>query len=335
MNNCSISLEKSQDRLDFELKEKFAKKKKQNELLSASYFRLGLDKSYRVADCGSWLEFALKSDNSFKLHNANFCRDRLCPMCSWRRSYKIFAQVSKIMDYIQDSFCFLFVTLTVPNCSGSDLSKTVDKINASFRKFLKYSRIKSVNCGCFKALEITRNSKTGTYHPHLHVVFAVPLRYFKENKYYIQRDEWLALWQKATKDSTITQVDVRRAVQKSTGDSQKAVKALSSVVAEIAKYTVKSKDYILADNPELTDEIVSVLDTTLYHRRLFSYSGIFKDVFMALQLQDVEADNADLVNLDDDIRPDLALQIYRYEWTAGCYKLTEIFESSAESAADL
>lgn len=328
MNKYSTKSKSSQEKLELELKNKFAKKKKQNELLSAAYSRLGLSKALRVSECGSWLEFAKKSDDSFKLHNANFCRDRLCPMCSWRRSYKIFAQVSKIMTYIQDSFCFLFVTLTVPNCSGSDLSKTIDKLNSAFyRKFVRYKRIKNINCGFFKALEITRNSKTGTYHPHLHVVFAVPLRYFKENKYYIQRDEWLALWQKATKDPTITQVDVRRASQKVTSDGQKAVKALSSVVAEIAKYTVKSKDYIIKDNPVLTDEIVNLLDSTLYHRRLCSYSGIFKDVFMALQLQDAEADDADLINIDGELRSDIALQIYRYEWTAGCYKLTEIINN--------
>lgn len=319
--------EKSQEKLELELKNKFAKKKKQNELLSASYSRLGLSKALRVSECGNWLEFAKKSDDSFKLHNANFCRDRLCPMCSWRRSYKIFAQVSKIMTYIQDSFCFLFVTLTVPNCSGSDLSKTVDKLNSSFFSFVRYKRIKNINCGCFKALEITRNPKTGTYHPHLHIVFAVPLSYFKKGSY-IQRDEWLALWQKATKDPTITQVDVRRASQKVTSDGQKAVKALSSVVAEIAKYTVKSKDYIIKDNPVLTDEIVNLLDSTLYHRRLCSYSGIFKDVFMALQLQDAEADDADLINVDGELRSDIALQIYRYEWTAGFYKLTEVVDAA-------
>ena len=57
--------------------------------LAESYKRLGMKKSYRVAECGTYLEYKrFFEDNSRKLHQANFCKVRLCPMCSWRRSRK-------------------------------------------------------------------------------------------------------------------------------------------------------------------------------------------------------------------------------------------------------
>jgi len=103
-----------------EILKKFSPKREASELLAASYNRLGYEGKYkRVKDCGTFLEFRQPiSDNSekWRLYNANFCRDRLCPLCSMRRTYKIFGQISQIMDVIEDKYAFIFLTLTIPNC---------------------------------------------------------------------------------------------------------------------------------------------------------------------------------------------------------------------------
>ena len=328
-----------------ELQEKFVPKKLQSELLAQSYSRIGYDsKAFRVADCGTFLEFArtigqgsggapqgvpcgnlagtpTANFSKFKLHNANFCRDRLCPMCSWRRSYKIFGQVSQIMDVIGDKYAYLFLTLTVPNCSPETLSQSITDIQTAWRVFIRNKRFKSAVRGFFKALEVTRNASTNTYHPHLHVVLAVDKYYFK-SKDYINRDEWLTLWQKATKDDSITQVDIRRARSKKNADGEQAVKALSSAVAEIAKYAVKSADYLINDDTRLTDEIVGLLVPALNNRRLCSFGGVFDEVRKQLQLDDAE--DGDLIHLDGELNSDIAVQIYRYGWSAGAYKLIEV-----------
>lgn len=347
--NYIISDGKGQDTPEQEIKEKFEPKKLQSELLAQSYSRIGYDnKAYRVAECGTFLEFArtigqgsggaprgcpcgapegtqTANVSNFKLHNANFCRDRLCPMCSWRRSYKIFAQVSQIMNVIGGKYAYLFVTLTVPNCIGEELSDTITDINKAWHRFIGYKRIKSAVKGFFKALEVTRNKDNGTYHPHIHCVVAVNPSYFKSRDY-MQRDEWLQLWQRATKDSSITQVDVRRARSKQNAEGEQAVKALSSAVAEIAKYAVKSSDYLISDNTQLTDEIVGVLVPALANRRLCSFGGVFEEVRQQLQLDDCE--DGDLIHLDGEINSELAVQIYRYGWSAGAYKLIEVKEKS-------
>lgn len=81
------------------------KERKESTLdLAASYKRIGSNKYYRVLDCSTFLEFRLTTVNDLKLTNANFCKVRLCPMCSWRRSLKIFGQVSKVMDYVEENY---------------------------------------------------------------------------------------------------------------------------------------------------------------------------------------------------------------------------------------
>lgn len=321
-NNTEIEI-CQEEKLNKELEKKFTPKRKSAELLAQSYVRLGYDaKAERVGECGTELEFRKSEDSSdnWRLSNANFCRDRLCPMCSWRRSYKIFAQVSQVMDVIADKYAFIFLTLTVPNCEPDRLIETLDNIQAGWRRLVSYKRFKSAVRGSFKALEITRNSDVGTYHPHLHNILAVDKNYFSGSDY-IKRDEWLQMWQKAMQDPTITQVDVRKCKPKEEiKDGTEAVKALGAAVAEVAKYSVKSSDYLIPGECDLTDEIVFTLGAALHSRRLTAFGGVFDEVHKKLMLDDCE--NGDLINADGStMRPDVAVMIRKYSWSCGVYKL--------------
>ena len=310
-----------------ELENKFTPKKTTALLLADSYNRIGFgSRSGRVRDCGTWLQFAHTLTDGVlspegHLYKANFCRDRLCPLCAWRRSYKIFGQVSQIMNIVQDNYKFLFLTLTVPSCRGSELPKLLDSMFLGFRKFTRYKRIKGVVKGFFRALEVTRNGKTGLYHPHFHVILAVSSDYLN-SRYYIKRDDWLDFWKKAMQDNTITQVDIRVARPKVRRSG--AHVPLGAVVAEIAKYSVKSSDYIIEKNLELTDEIVSTVMGSLSHRRLVAFGGCFMDAFRSLGLDDPE--DGDLVHLDNiPISDTVQTLIFQYHWGVGCYSLTDVF----------
>ena len=316
-----------------EIEKKFTPKRQFSEILASSYERIGFqNKSNRVSDCGTFLEFAheISSDGIIsekgKLHNANFCKDRLCPLCSWRRSYKIFAQVSQIMELIGSDYKFLFLTLTVPNCSPESLSETISRLMLSWNRLIDYKRFKNAIKGFFRALEVTRNFSNGSYHPHFHCVLAVSKSYGKHNDY-INHYEWLEMWRKAYQDSSITQVDIRVAKGKNK-EAENAVQELSSAVAEIAKYAVKSSDYIFADDKALTDEIVRTLAEALRGRRLTAYGGCFKEAFEKLKLDDAE--EGDLVHINDKLNPSLAWLIVRYGWSAGVYKMTDSFIRNPE-----
>lgn len=301
-----------------ELVTKFAPKRTDGEKLSQSYARLGeTRKAERCSDCGTWLQFSHSVDSNGaidphgRLVYANFCRDRLCPLCSWRRTLKIFSQVSKIMTVIEQDYEFLFLTLTVPNCTPEELPHTITKLMKGFDRLMKRKRIKTAVRGFFRALEVTRNSKNDTYHPHFHVILAVGKKYFKGTDY-IPQAEWLQTWRDCYGDQSITQVDVRRARGKDgTGD-------LGSAVSEIAKYSVKSGDYIKSDEAQ-TDRIVAVLAGALRNRRLTQYGGIFKDVAKALKLDDPE--DGDLIHVNDELHPAVAQLVFTYKWSVGCYKI--------------
>ena len=75
-----------------EFENKFTPKHQNSILLSESFYRLGeTKKAERIRECGSYLQFAHDIDQygeislTGKLNYANFCRERLCPMCSWRK----------------------------------------------------------------------------------------------------------------------------------------------------------------------------------------------------------------------------------------------------------
>lgn len=291
--------------------------------LAESYRRLGLNSKYfRVRDCGTFLEFRRYQDQSLKLNQANFCKVRLCPMCSWRRSLKIYGQVSKVMDEVvkNEDLEFIFLTLTTRNCEGQDLSNTIDNIFNAFNKMTKRVKYKKAIKGYFRALEVTHNLNImsdwfDTYHPHLHVILVVNKNYFKKPDLYINQEEWTTLWKQSLKVDYTPIVDVRRFKDRNG-------KGIEKSIAETAKYTVKSDDYIIREDitneiiETLTDDAVYILDKALAHRRLTAFGGILKKYHKKLNLDDAE--DGDLVNTDnEEIREDLEYIIERYCWNIG------------------
>lgn len=320
-----------------ELKKKFTPHKTKSLDLAEVYFRLGYEtNANRVLGCGDFLQFAHEIDNSGtispegKLHHANFCKDRLCPMCAWRRSYKIFGQVSQIMELIGREYKFLFLTLTVPNCTGEALSDTLNRLNSGFYALSRYKAVQKVLKGSFRALEVTYNRKTNMYHPHIHAVLAVPKGY-ATSRDYIQRDTWLELWKKAYKDDSITQVDIRVAKNKHSGQEENASDFLGSAVAEICKYAVKSDDFLFPDDMELSANVVRTLTSALFHRRLALFTGCFKEAFRKLGLDDAESEDADLTHLSGKLNPALAWLICTYGWSMGAYEMVDSYIEKPEN----
>ena len=288
--------------------------------LADSYKRIGSNKYYRVLDCSTFLEFRLAIDNSLKLSNANFCKVRLCPMCSWRRSLKIFGQVSRVMDHVEENYNYkyIFLTLTVKNCYGEDLRDTLDLMTKAFNKMNQRKAFKQAVKGYFRSLEVTYNKDEDTYHPHFHMILAVNKNYFTDDKTYISQVKWTELWKSCLKVDYTPIVDVRR-LRENKGKE----------VAEVAKYTVKANDYLIKENgkinEDLTDKVVQTLDEALAYKRLISYGFVFKEIHKKLNLDDTE--EGDLTNTDnEDLREDLTDVILRYQWNIGIknYKLIEL-----------
>lgn len=304
-------------------------KKQKSISLGESYQRLGLDnKAMRVQKCGSYLVFKEFIDKTSKLYQADFCKVRLCPMCAWRRSKKIFGQVSKVMDYIEQNnkYKYIFLTLTVKNVPGDLLSEELDKLFYALKLLLDRKEFKAISRGWFRCLEVTHNWERDDYHPHFHMVIAVDEEYAQRDKQYIKHEQWIQLWRSCLGVDYDPIVDVRAI--KPIGEDGKDYK---KAVAEVAKYAVKANDLILEleDSQKQfmkmdevreycekrTDEAVGIMDSALHNRRLIAFGGRFREVHRLLNLDD--AVKGDLINTDneDDIRSDLAYILVRYVWS--------------------
>lgn len=261
--------------------------------------KLNLISDSRLFDlehCADTLLFMQNAEGKNKLKSANFCRLRLCPMCQWRRSLKMFGQVKKITDKILESdksIRFIFGTFTIKNCDAQNLETCINILNNKFlylvsknKTFAPAKKLKQNLLGYLKAVEVTYNTKDKTYHPHLHVIFAVRNTFFSSSKYYMSKKEWINLWQQALGVNYKPQTDIR-AIKTNTGKA----------VAEVAKYPVKTAPILSLKNDDEAVEVLKTLTLSLNKKRFVSYGGIFKTVKQELKLVDIETDK-DLINVD-------------------------------------
>lgn len=266
--------------------------------LSKSYSRLEMESKADLTDeCGSFLQFKnfLDGETLPKLFKSNFCKVRLCPMCASRRSKKIFGQVSKVMDHLEKNYNFryLFLTLTVKNCYEEEFKETLDNMTKAFNKMNRRKVFKEVIKGYFRALEVTYNKIDNSYHPHFHIILAVEPNYFNDRKQYLSQRDWGNLWASCLGTDYIPRVDIR-AVKKNN----------KKEVAEVAKYTVKSGDFLIRENgeinEEITDRVVKTLDLGLHRKRLVAFGFIFKEIHNKLNLDDPEDGRLEDSDIEED-----------------------------------
>lgn len=291
---------------------KFHPKKEKALFLSDIYKKIGLnDKALKIRNCGDFLEFSQSRNSEFKLTNANFCKARLCPMCAWRRSLKIYGQVSKILNSLKDNgdYRYLFLTLTLKNCIPEDLKDTLDLLMSAWNSFSRKKAFKQVVKGFYRALEITFNSDSGECHPHFHCILLVDKSYFNQSRVYLSKRDWEDMWKLSLKVSYRPIVDVR--AFKTTSD-----KTIEKSVAEGAKYTIKDNDYLFEDNELESIRRVKILEESLLSRRLISMGGKFKELHKKLNLDDPE--NGDLIDENQVIIKDIKTMI-RYGWNGTGY----------------
>jgi plasmid rolling circle replication initiator protein Rep len=269
--------------------------KQQSLVLADSYNRLGNEKRYiSVSECGAYLCYEECSQgHERKLKMAHFCKVRLCPMCAWRRSLVLFKQLSDILHEVQsrDSYRFLLLTISAKTVRSYELNDELKRYFDSWKRFANLRTFKGSVAGWFRALEITHDVSKDTYHPHFHVLLAVKPGYFSGGRY-IKQKQWCDMWQQSMRLDYEPIVDIRVVKPRKEGQT------VEGSVLEVAKYTVKSGDYIKEHDKRGMDRAVKILDESLFNRRLVAYGGIFKNIRKELKHQDIE--KADLVNIDEE-----------------------------------
>jgi plasmid rolling circle replication initiator protein Rep len=291
-------------------KERDWKGKKRRSVLMAEHFHHAnlVNKAERMQECANVLTFK-QTEERLKLFQAWFCKVRLCPMCNWRRSLKIAFHNKTIVEEAnrREKVRWLFLTLTVRNCEGSELKNTIDDMMKSWNRFMGYKKIKVAVKGYFRALEVTKNRDSssewnGTYHPHFHVLLAVKPSYFTRD--YIKHEEWVAFWKKAMKLDYEPLVNIQKVKPKKELNLEniehqvKSAMQEQKAILEVSKYPVKDTD-VLPSNKLTEDGIqtVGTLDDALSYKRLIAYGGLLKDIHKELNLGDAE--DGDLIRVED------------------------------------
>lgn len=280
-------------------------KKMANELLSAAYDAIDFRKAERLRECASVLIFDVDQNGDKHLHGMTSCRVRLCPICQWRRSLRVYQDMLSVVDYLNDTgdYSYAMLTLTVANCCGSDLSSTIDLMMRGINLLFQRTDVKKAVKGWYRGLEITRNADSGLYHPHVHLLLCFN-RSYATSRYYISQKKWVQLW----RDSCRLQYDPVLDIRFLKGDARKAF-------AEVAKYAAKEGDYIVPTDFDLTVDVVADLDAALHKRRLISYGGIIAEARRSLKLQDEET--ADLIHVDDSVVSEETVRQVVYFWSSG------------------
>jgi len=266
-----------------------------------------------LRNCGEYLQFVQCPQNhqeAQRLKRAYFCKQRLCPMCQWRRSLFTFHDFLSVAHRAQENkpgIQFVLITLTAKNIPGDQLHDEISHYMESYSRLVKYKPFKKAIIGTYRTFEITANEKTNEFHPHFHIIGAVNKSYFRTN--YIEQDHLKAMWRKAFQINYPPQVDIRKVKKRKKNmqtihDDIKTANstpenAIAQAGAEVAKYSVKVGDILKQKNRK---EVVETLDSVLRHRRFISYGGILdtarKELKAEDKVQDIE--KSDLINVSNE-----------------------------------
>lgn len=263
------------------------------------------ERAATIRYCGTRLEFAVTPDGERKLHQANFCRQRLCPMCQWRRSIKLRWQADQIYKAETDQgYKHLFLTLTVRNVKGDELPKETDELIEAAQRWKRTELYKKAFIGSYRALEITYNEEEDTYHPHLHYLMTVGGNYFeKSNPNYVTKDKLIKSWREAARLDYDPSVSIE-AIRQKPGQS------ITSACAEVCKYPAKTA--------EINDwHVLENIDKALRKRRLIQWAGVTAETRKALELDDVEKGN--LIHTANEELEGVTIEKIVYIWRYGFY----------------
>lgn len=259
------------------------------------------DRADRVLHCGEHIGITT-IDGIAKIVKADFCRERLCAVCAWRRQAKFTAQTFPILSILeQRGYEFIFVTLTIANMKYDKLEAAVDSLLCGYALLRHRRKIKRSWVGIIRSVEMTYNADSNTFHPHLHLLVAVPHEYFINRDLYITQGELADMWADCI-GACYTPVCH---IEKVKGDT-------TAAAVETIKYALKPTD---------AKQAFSAFFYILRGRRLISFCGIFAKLRRELKYSDFE----NILTDDVDTRRSITYNLYTFDATGGVYRFNNTY----------
>lgn len=192
---------------------RFKKWKQANELLAMELVGVDNKLATKLGECATWLLFK-QTDDGLKLNQSNFCRQKICPLCSWRKRLvwlnRLHTSLNTIKCLYRDStpkkkFSLIFLTLSQKNCLIDDLGKEIKRMSKAWDRFTEpiaknssfYPKVFPAD-GYFRALEVTTKLINCEVfcNVHYHVLMVASQGYGTKGNF-ISQPEWVESWRKA------------------------------------------------------------------------------------------------------------------------------------------
>ena len=260
------------------------------------------EKAEKLSNCANYIGIT-EINGILKIVKADFCRERICQVCAWRRQAKFVSQTLPILEVMQKDYRFIFVTLTIKNVKYNKLRNAVDVLMKGYDRFLKRKKIKESFKGVIRSLELTYNAIKDEFHPHLHLLCAVDKDYYNNPKKYITQDELSCTWQEVCNRNYKPICHIE------------SVENNERACIETIKYSLKPSKY---------NEALRAFLYILKGRRLVSFSGKFAKLRKTLFSPE------EIETLNDIERKSINYRLYKFDVTGGVYKFYEEYRIKGE-----
>lgn len=307
--------------------EKWTMKKELNTRMAVKMLQAGFDdRARRMRECSDKVEISFCPDcGAYEITRAKLCRDRLCPVCSWRLSIKRYAEMSAvcaalIKDYPVNKWSLM--TLTVQNCAPALLDQTLTNMAAAFNRMRQRKVFKQQILGWARTVEVTFNSKENTVHPHYHVLVM-----WAENSDIIQEgarliNHWIASCRDlmvSYKGQNIKEID---------GSVKEAeCQDITGAVLETFKYTQKASDLL-----SMPIGVFREYTKNMARKRAVAFGGLIKEYMQKLHFKmDDEADEIEPIKLCKNCgNAALSKAIYQWSFAERSYLLSTDLSTEIE-----
>lgn len=250
------------------------------------------ERAFRLSECGTYIEIQTCKCCGAHITAANFCRERVCPVCAWRRQSKYRAEFSKMADFLQlQPKNLRHLTLTIRNVEAVDLGETLNQMFLAWNLLTKYAEWKKAVQGYSRCLEITYNSEKGTFHPHFHCLI--------HKKGNVSLKTFASLWKKSLKVRYIPETNISQITDE-------------KGMLECFKYAFKPKDTSV--------ELLEAFLYTIKGRRLVGFGGTFKKARATLNQMDDNGLTDSGCIYGRNTNADVLTEVYRFDYTGGIYR---------------
>lgn len=107
---------------------------------------------------------------------SSYCSHRYCPVCG---QFRTMARAEKYAQHLPTNAHF--TTLTVKNCTLDELPNVLEKMIGDIQYITDYHKRKVKDFKATRNIEITINTESQTYHPHIHLLHSpLPAQVYKK-----------------------------------------------------------------------------------------------------------------------------------------------------------